>query len=57
MEVDGTINSYPELINKACEYVTAQKNSVVGDIWPQRAYYYNANINNVDEVRNQCPEW
>lgn len=57
MEVDGTINSYPELIDKACDYVTAQKNSVVGDVWPYRAYYYDINLENIKSVRRQCPEW
>lgn len=56
MEVDGDINLYPELINKACDYLEAQRRAT-GFIWSQRAYYYNANISNINEVRDQCPEW
>jgi len=54
--VDGDINLYPELINKACDYLEAQRRAT-GFIWSQRAYYYNANISNINEVRDQCPEW
>ena len=57
MEVDAAINLYPDLINKACDYVTAQKKSIVGGIWPYRAYYYGARLKNIDSVRKRCPEW
>jgi hypothetical protein len=56
MEVDGAIKSYPNLIEKACDYVTAQK-KVVGTVWSQRAYYYDIALDNIRQVRSRCPDW
>ncbi len=57
MEVDETINSYPELINKACDYIKARESLTGRDIWQIRAYYFDTDINNVDKVRKRCSEW
>ena len=57
MEVDGSIDKYPGLIDRACDYVAAQKNSKVKGIWPQRAYYYGVDLDNVREVKRHCPDW
>lgn len=57
LEVDGSINQYPELTHKACDYVSAQRRSEVGGLWPKRAYYYGVDLKNVREVRGHCPDW
>ncbi|NJE61732.1 hypothetical protein [Thermococcus sp. 21S7] len=57
LEVDGSINQYPELLHKACDYVSAQRRSEVGGLWPKRAYYYGVDLNNAREVKRHCPDW
>jgi len=63
MEVDGTINEYHDLINKACDYIKAREFLTGRDIWQKRAYYFGTTIENVDKVRNGaynirgCKNW
>jgi len=62
MEVDNKIDSYPELINRACDYIKARNRLTGRDIWQIRAYYFDTNIENVDKVRNGayikgCEDW
>jgi len=57
LEADSQVLSNYNKVLRACEYVNAQKDSVVGDIWPQRAYYFDTKKEVIDRVRYTCPEW
>ncbi|WP_456371681.1 DUF4855 domain-containing protein [Methanocaldococcus sp.] len=57
LEADNQVLSNYNKVLRACEYVNAQKDSVVGDIWPQRAYYFDTEKEVIDRVRYTCPEW
>ncbi|ADC70138.1 conserved hypothetical protein [Methanocaldococcus sp. FS406-22] len=57
MEVDGQINDFPDLINRACDYIILRKSLTGRDIWQRRAYYFDIKKEFIDKVRGTCPEW
>ncbi len=57
LEADNQVLSNPNKVLRACDYVKAQKDSIVGDIWQRRAYYFDTKKEVIDRVRRTCPEW
>ncbi|EHP83558.1 DUF4855 domain-containing protein [Methanotorris formicicus] len=57
LEADNQVLSNPNKVLRACDYVKAQKDSVVRDIWQRRAYYFDTKKEVIDRVRRTCPEW
>ncbi|WP_052293966.1 DUF4855 domain-containing protein [Methanothermococcus okinawensis] len=57
LEADSKVLSDSNKVLRDCKYVDAQKDSKVGDIWPQRAYYFDIEKEVIDRVRYTCPEW
>ncbi|WP_297495334.1 DUF4855 domain-containing protein [Thermococcus sp.] len=58
-------------INRACNYVDAileayselfhrpplSPETVINELFPQRAYYFGTDFEVIDQVRSQCPDW
>ncbi|NJE61734.1 DUF4855 domain-containing protein [Thermococcus sp. 21S7] len=51
MECDNGVKSSEELRTRACKYVQYAKN------FPHRAYYFDADVENLRLVKEQCPDY